>query len=92
LAAQWLSERLGKQFIVENRPGAGGNLATEALVRAPPDGYTLHLASGTDSWSAALYVNLKFHFIRDLAPVASIDLGGGILVVHPSFQQRQSLS
>src|SRR5262245_2507250 len=73
LAAQLLSERLGKQFVVENRAGAGGNLATEALVRAEPDGYTLLLASATDSWSGALYDNLKFDFIRDVAPVASID-------------------
>jgi tripartite-type tricarboxylate transporter receptor subunit TctC len=85
LAAQLLSERLGKQFVVENRAGAGGNLATEALVRAEPDGYTLLLASATDSWSGALYDNLKFDFIRDVAPVASIDRGPGILVVHPSF-------
>jgi len=85
LAAQLLSERLGKQFVVENRAGAGGNLATEALVHAKPDGYTLLLASATDSWSGALYDNLKFDFIRDVAPVASIDRGPGILVVHPSF-------
>jgi tripartite-type tricarboxylate transporter receptor subunit TctC len=85
LVGQLLSERLGKQFIVENRAGAGGNLATEALVRAEPDGYTLLLASATDSWSAALYDNLKFDFIRDVSPVASIDRGPGILVAHPSF-------
>jgi tripartite-type tricarboxylate transporter receptor subunit TctC len=85
LVAQLLSERLGKQFIVENRPGAGGNLATEAAVRATPDGYTLLLASATDSWSAALYNNLNFNFIRDVAPVASIGRTAGILVAHPSF-------
>jgi tripartite-type tricarboxylate transporter receptor subunit TctC len=85
LAAQLLSERLGKQFIVENRAGAGGNLATESLVRAEPDGYTLLLASATDSWSAALYDNLKFDFTRDVTPIASIDRGPGILVAHPSF-------
>jgi tripartite-type tricarboxylate transporter receptor subunit TctC len=85
LVAQLLSERLGRQFIVENRPGAGGTLATEAAVRAAPDGHVLLLASATDSWSAALYDNLSYNFIRDVAPVASIDRGMGILVTHPSF-------
>src|SRR5262245_56796567 len=72
LIAQWLSERLSQQFIVENRAGAGGNLATEAVVRAAPDGYTLFEASAADAWNATLYSNLKFNFIRDIAPVASI--------------------
>ena len=85
LVAQMLSQRLGTQFFVENRPGAGGNLATEALVRATPDGYTLLLASAPDSWAGALYDNLKFNFVRDVAPVASIDRGAGILVTYPSF-------
>jgi tripartite-type tricarboxylate transporter receptor subunit TctC len=88
LAAQLLSERLGGQFVVENRAGAGGNLATEAVVRAAPDGYTLLLASATDSWSAALYNNLKFDFVRDVAPVASIDRGAGMVVAHPSFPAK----
>jgi tripartite-type tricarboxylate transporter receptor subunit TctC len=85
LAAQLLSDRFGKQFIVENRSGAGGNLATEAVVRATPDGYTLLLASATDSWSEALYTNLKFNFVRDVAAVASISRTAGVLVAHPSF-------
>jgi tripartite-type tricarboxylate transporter receptor subunit TctC len=84
LAAQWLSERLGKPFIVENRPGAGGNLGTEAAAKAPPDGYTLLLAYSGDAWNATLYPNLNFNFIRDIEPVASISRGAGVLLVHPA--------
>src|SRR5262245_38316887 len=72
LVGQRLSERLGQQFVVENRPGAAGNLATEAVVRAPPDGYTLLLANGANAVSTVLYEKLSFDFIRDIAPVASI--------------------
>src|SRR5262249_25358537 len=68
LIAQWLSERLGQQFIIENRPGAASNIATEAVVRARPDGYTLLQASASNAWNAALYDNLSFNFIRDIAP------------------------
>src|SRR2546430_9956590 len=64
LMAQWLSERLGQQFVVENRPGAGGNVGTEAVVKATPDGYTLLLAGPNDSWNATLYDNLNFNFVR----------------------------
>jgi tripartite-type tricarboxylate transporter receptor subunit TctC len=85
LIAQWLSERLGQQFIVENRVGAGGNLGTEAVVRAPPDGYTLLLASSVDAWNVSLYDNLNFNFIRDITPVASTLRGPAVLVVHLSF-------
>jgi tripartite-type tricarboxylate transporter receptor subunit TctC len=85
LIGQWLSERLGQSFIIENHPGAGSNLATEAVVRAPPDGYTLLQCSSANAWNAALYDNLKFDFIRDIAPVASIYRGIGVLVVRPSF-------
>jgi len=88
LFAQWLSERLGQQFIVENRVGAGGNLGTEAVVRASADGYTLLLASSVDAWNVALYDNLNFNFIRDIAPVASSHRGGAILSVHPSFPAK----
>jgi tripartite-type tricarboxylate transporter receptor subunit TctC len=84
LIAHWLAERFAQQFIIENRAGAGGNLATEAVVRAAPDGYTLLEASSADAWNATLYTNLKFNFIRDIAPVASISLTMGILVAHPA--------
>ena len=88
LVAQWLSERLGQQFIVENRVGAGGNLGTEAVVRAPPDGYTLLLVSSVDAWNMSLYDNLNFNFIRDITPVASTHRGPAVLVVHPSFPAK----
>jgi tripartite-type tricarboxylate transporter receptor subunit TctC len=88
LVAQWLSERLGQQFIVENRVGAGGNLGTEAVVRAPPDGYTLLLVSSADAWNMSLYDNLNFNFIRDITPVAGTHRGPAVLVVHPSFPAK----
>src|SRR5205807_3684036 len=80
-----LSERLGQQFIVEDRPGAGTNLATEAVVRALPDGYTLLMATSTNAINATLYDNLRFNFIRDTTPVASIARTPLVLVVNPSF-------
>src|SRR5258705_10655608 len=85
---QWLSERLGQQFVIENRAGAGGNLGTEAVVRAPPDGYTLLLCASTDTINATLYDKLNFNFIRDIAPVAGIARGPNVLVVHPSFPTK----
>src|SRR5262249_45695428 len=72
LMGQWLSERLGQQFVVENRPGAAGNIATEAVVRSPPDGYTLLLANSANAINATLYDKLNFDLIRNIAPVASI--------------------
>src|SRR6476660_5951889 len=81
LIAQWLSERLGQQFVIENRPGAVGNVATEAAVRAPADGYTLLLASSINAINATLYEKLNFNFIRDIAPVASIARGTLVMVV-----------
>ena len=72
LIGQWLSERLGQPFVIENRPGAGSNIATEAVVRAPPDGYTLLLVGSANAINATLYDKLNFNFIRDIAPVASI--------------------
>src|SRR5947199_2770687 len=71
LMGQWLSERLGQQFVVENRPGAGGNIGTETVVRAPADGYTLLVAGLNDAVNATLYDKLNFIFLRDIAPIAS---------------------
>jgi tripartite-type tricarboxylate transporter receptor subunit TctC len=85
LIAQWLSDKLGQQFIVENRPGAGSNIGTEEVVRAAPDGYTLLLAFSTNSINATLYDKLSFNFIRDIAPVASIARGNLMVVTTPSF-------
>jgi tripartite-type tricarboxylate transporter receptor subunit TctC len=88
LIGQWLSERLGQPFIVENRVGAGGNLAAEAVVKAPPDGHTLLQIGAHNAWNVTLYDNLTFNFIRDIAPVASIYRGAAVLVVHPSFPAK----
>ena len=88
LLGQLLSERLGQPFIIENRVGAGGNVGTEAVVRALPDGYTLLQVSSANAWNATLYDKLNFNFIRDIAPVASIYLAPGVLVVHPSFPAK----
>ena len=82
LMAPWLSERLG-QFIVENRPGGSNNIGTEAVVRAPPDGYTLLLVDSTAAINATLYDKLNFVFLRDIAPVASIAVAPGAMVVNP---------
>jgi tripartite-type tricarboxylate transporter receptor subunit TctC len=84
LIGQWLSERLGQPFIVENRPGAATNIATEAVVRAPPDGYTLLAAVSSNTLNPALEPNLSFSFIRDIAMVAGIQSSPLILEVHPS--------
>jgi tripartite-type tricarboxylate transporter receptor subunit TctC len=84
LIGQWLSERLGQQFVVENRPGAGTNVATEAVVNAPPDGYTLLLACLPNASNATLYDKLNFNFIRDVAPVASIARDTFAIEVNPS--------
>jgi tripartite-type tricarboxylate transporter receptor subunit TctC len=85
LVAQWLSEHLGQQFFVENRAGAGGTLAAEAVAKATPDGYMLHLTTSADAWNASLYDKLNFDIIRDFTPVATIARGPGVLVVHPSL-------
>ncbi|HEY2227938.1 MAG TPA: tripartite tricarboxylate transporter substrate binding protein [Xanthobacteraceae bacterium] len=84
LLGQWLSVRLGQQFVVENRPGAGSNIATEAVVRAPPDGYTLLMVATPNAINATLYEKLNFNFIRDIAPVAAIIRVPNVMVVHPS--------
>ena len=84
LVGQWLSELLGQQFVIENRPGAGSNIATEVVVNAPPDGYTLLVTTSVNAINATLYDKLNFNFIRDIAPVASIHREPHVLEVHPS--------
>jgi tripartite-type tricarboxylate transporter receptor subunit TctC len=84
LIAQWLSERLEEQFIIENRPGAAGNLATEAVARAPADGYTLLVVLASNAINATLYKNLSFNFIRDIAPVAGMVRVANVMEVNPA--------
>jgi tripartite-type tricarboxylate transporter receptor subunit TctC len=88
LMGQWLSERLGQQFLVENRPGAGGNIGTEVVVRAPADGYTLLLVGPPNAINTTLYDKLSFNFLRDIAPVAGITRERLVMVVHPSFSAK----
>jgi tripartite-type tricarboxylate transporter receptor subunit TctC len=91
IIGQWLSEQLGQQFIIENRPGAGGNIATEAVVRAPPDGYTLLAIGSNNMINVTLYEKLSYDFIRDIAPVASIYRVPQIMEVNPSFPAKTVL-
>jgi tripartite-type tricarboxylate transporter receptor subunit TctC len=88
LMGAWLSERLGKPFIVESRPGAATNVGTEAVVRAAPDGYTLLLTAPSNAINATLYKNLNFNVERDLAPVAGLGRGPFVMVVLPSFPAK----
>jgi tripartite-type tricarboxylate transporter receptor subunit TctC len=88
LITQLLSERLGQSVIVENRAGAGGNLGTEAAVRAAPDGYTLLLMTSTNAINQTLYEDLHFDIVRDIVPIASINRGMGVLEVHPDFPAK----
>jgi tripartite-type tricarboxylate transporter receptor subunit TctC len=88
LMGQWVSDRLGQQFVIENRPGAGGNVATEAVVRASPDGYTLLLVGPPAAINATLYEKLSFNFLDDIVPVASMSRESSVVVVHPSFPAR----
>jgi tripartite-type tricarboxylate transporter receptor subunit TctC len=85
LIGQWLSKRLGQQFVIENRPGAGSNTGTEVVVNAPPDGYTLLLVGASSAINATLYEKLSFNFLRDIAPVSGIISIPLIMVVNPSF-------
>jgi tripartite-type tricarboxylate transporter receptor subunit TctC len=84
LMGQWLSERLGQQFVIDNRPGGGTNIGTEAVVRAPADGYTLLMVGGYNAINATLYDKLNHNFIRDIAPVAGIIVVPNVMVVNPS--------
>jgi tripartite-type tricarboxylate transporter receptor subunit TctC len=88
LMGQWLSERLGQPFIIENRLGASGNIATESVVRAPPDGHTLLMVLATHAINATLYDNLNFNFLRDIAPVASVNRVPQVIDVNPSIPIR----
>jgi tripartite-type tricarboxylate transporter receptor subunit TctC len=88
LVGQALSERIGQPIVIENRPGAGANLATEAVVRASPDGYTLLLVIATNTINTTLYQNLNFDFIRDIAPIAGVMSVPNVMVVNPSFPAR----
>ena len=88
LIGQWLSERLGQQFVIENRPGAGSNIGTEVVVNAPPDGYTLLLVGASSANNATLYEKLSFNFLRDIAPVSGIISIPFIMAVNPSFPAK----
>jgi tripartite-type tricarboxylate transporter receptor subunit TctC len=88
LIGQWLSERLGRQFVIENRPGAASNLATQTVVQAPPDGYTLLLVNTSNAINSTLYDKLNFNFIDDIAPVAGIMRAPNVMAVNPSLPAR----
>jgi len=88
LMGQWLSERLGQSVVIENRPGAGSNIATEVVVNAPPDGYTLLLVGPANAVNATLYPKLNYNFIRDIAPIASISREPLVMVVNPSVPAK----
>jgi tripartite-type tricarboxylate transporter receptor subunit TctC len=88
LISQWLSQRLGQQFIVENRPGAGTNIATEVVVRAPADGHTLLLGGAVNAINATLYEKLNFDFLRDIAPIASVIRFPNVIDINPSFPAK----
>jgi tripartite-type tricarboxylate transporter receptor subunit TctC len=88
LIAQWLSERLGQSFVVDNRPGGGSNIATEAVVNATPDGYTLLLVSAANAINASLYAKLNFNFIRDIGAVSGVIRVPSVILLHPSVQVK----
>src|SRR6266481_6248282 len=88
IIGQWLSERLGQQFVIENRPGAATNIATEAVVHAPADGYTLLMLSSSHAFNATLYDKLNYNFVRDIAPVAGITQVPSVMEVNSTFQAK----
>ena len=88
LVGEWLQARLGQQFVIENKPGAGGNIATEYVVRAAPDGYTLLMPVSTNAVNATLYPNLSFNFVRDIVAVAGIATTPFIVLLTPSFPAK----
>ena len=88
LSSQWLSQRLGQSFFIDNRPGAGSNLATEAVVRAAPDGYTLLFIQAGNAINVSMYPNANFDFLHDIAPVASIGRTPFVMVIHPSVPAK----
>jgi tripartite-type tricarboxylate transporter receptor subunit TctC len=88
LIGQWLSERLNQQFVIENRPGAAGNIASEAAVKSPADGYTILLCGVPNAISATLYDKLNYDFSRDIAPVGSVSRAPNVMVVHPSVPAK----
>jgi tripartite-type tricarboxylate transporter receptor subunit TctC len=88
LWGQWLTERLGRPFVIENRPGAAGNIATEAVVRSPPDGYTLLLINSANAVNATLYDNLNFDFIRDISPIRGIGSFAFVMEINPSVPSK----
>src|SRR5712672_2365129 len=88
LIGQWLTDRLAQSFVIENRPGAGGNIGTEAVVNAAPDGYTLLLATVPNAVNASLYEKLNFDFIRDIAPVAGVIRVPTVVLVHPDVPAK----
>src|SRR5262249_33616591 len=85
IIAQWLSDHMGQQFVVENRPGAGGNIGSEVIATAPPDGYSLLLCSVANSISVTLYEKLGYDFVRDLAPVAAISRAPNVMAINPAI-------
>src|SRR6202023_1792190 len=88
LIGQWLQERLGQSFVIENRPGAGTNIATESVVRSPPDGYTLLMIGPSSAVNATLYDKLSFLFLRDIAPVASMIRQPQVMLANPTLPAK----
>ena len=88
LIGQRLSERLGQQFVIENKPGAGNNIATESVVNAEPDGYTVLLVNPANFVNASLYANLKFNFVRDIAPIASFNRVPNVMTVNKDVEAK----